>query len=221
MDNLAKALRRLDAKTDTATLPKSVRRVIHAARAVVQDHQGDDDDDDDDRLRATALGMSILRTRPFTFIDGQTYPTPMHCFQAQKADPSKRAAFAAASLGDAVDMGRRCTINVQEWDATKVDLMTSILVAQAQDHDDLRETVAAHGHHYVEDTMRGDAFWTANLPVIWQKVQTVLGEVSDAAEASPPKRPRKNSFGTPLYPDPFYVCDPSNPFVLDPSDPTL
>ena len=160
-------------------LDRKTARILSAARRVIDEWRGSLDDkgeeeEDDRQITASEAGLSILKKRSVTFSDGHRYPTAMHCFQAQKAPDSMRPAFETCPLDTALTLGRTCTIDVAAWDSGRKDLMTDILRAQMEQHEDLRDAVREHADDYHEDIMRGDAYWCATLPVIWYELQKEL-----------------------------------------------
>ena len=160
-------------------LDRKTARILGAARRVIDEWRGaepdDGEEDEEDRqISASQAGLSILKKRSVAFTDGHEYPTAMHCFQAQKAPDAMRVAFETCPLDTALKLGRTCTIDVAAWDSGRKDLMTAILRAQMEQHDELRDAVRDHADDYYEDVMRGDAYWCATLPVIWQDLQREL-----------------------------------------------
>ena len=89
-------------------------------------------------------GLSVLDELPFDF-RGVGYRTAQNAFQAQKAPPSEREKFANVPANEATRLGRACTINVAEWDANRVALMTEIITEQAMQQDGMRRALEASG----------------------------------------------------------------------------
>ena len=184
MDELARALDAFDAApTDqdaavTPVLLAARKAVAHWRKRVLNESEHDDW-----AALGSKVGLNILKKRNVAFSDGHTYPTAMHCFQAQKACDSMKAAFEVCALDQALTMGRSCPIDVTAWDANRKKLMTEILRMQVEQHDDLKDAVRDHGDDYVEDVMKGDLFWSATLPDIWNLLHDEV--------TKPKKRPRK------------------------------
>lgn len=100
--------------------------------------------------------------------DGLVYDTAFNAFQAQKASPEKRAAFCYVDAQTALNLGRKCTIDVAAWDANRVTLMTKILKKQAAQNDEFKERILAHAARadIVHNSMIHDPFWGKELPGI-------------------------------------------------------
>ena len=188
MQQLSNAVDAFDRAPPRGPIDGVTANIIAAARRAIDEWSGfdiDDEEDDDDRpISAHDAGLSILKKRSVAFTDGHEYPTAMHCFQAQKAPDAMRVAFETCPLDAALKLGRTCTIDVASWDGNRKALMTDILRAQVAQHDDLRDAVRDHADDYTEDVMRGDAFWSATLPVIWQELKQEISSKKPRVKAS-------------------------------------
>ena len=148
----------------------------------------DDDLEDTNPNTSSKLHVHITGTRPFTYL-GVDYPTVQHAFQAQKfSDDEDRERVALLGLTGAIQVGRRASIDVAEWDANKAKLMYSLLKEQAKQHEQMAITlVDSIGINiHVDDVF--DEYWPTMLPKMYAKLGEKLAESFNAAssdEAAP------------------------------------
>lgn len=145
-------------------------------------------DDDDlaallcDDVTTSSLGLSPIFDFEVAF-NGLVYPTPMHAFQAQKADALGRTKYTACSIAEASKYGRAEEIDISKWDAEKYDLMQDILRETLLQHPETAKClVEASLDHLVEDTLR-DPYWPQHLPQIWRTLRDELREADQAKDA--------------------------------------
>jgi ribA/ribD-fused uncharacterized protein len=113
-----------------------------------------------DHFDTVWLGFSNFAAAPFLYL-GRLYPTAEHAYQAAKvADPVKSEEVANAKTpGLAKALGRRYK-DRKDWDQVKVDVMTEIVRAKFQQHDDLAELLVSTGDSVLEEgNAWGDSFW--------------------------------------------------------------
>ena len=157
MDDLAAALAIASFDSASGQSQKAMygAALAEAARSVLSSRSGgsgqssfyDDDDDDDgftgfrrQKLGCIYLGVSMNGTRPFIY-DGIQYDSIQNAFQAQKAPRSERSKFSDVTPSEAVQMGRGCKIDPEEWDANRVSLMTELYRCQVAEHQDMADTL--------------------------------------------------------------------------------
>ena len=167
---------------------------MQALTRALEDYHDADDEDDLDLLHAikdaasdliygynkrdsaTSLGLTVFEAYPVKF-KAVTYDTAFNAFQAQKAPPDEREAFASLSVQEATNLGRTCTIDVAAWDAGREDLMFSILKKQAIQHSAFKQRILDYAdadiHH---DCLSHDPFWSKTLPVIWKRLHAALDD---------------------------------------------
>lgn len=93
-------------------------------------------------------------------LDGASYPTLEHAFQASKTlDPELREAIRRVSTpGRAKGLGRKVPLR-PDWDAIKIDVMRELL-RQKFSYPDLAEALDATGNaELIEGNWWGDRFW--------------------------------------------------------------
>ena len=93
-------------------------------------------------------------------LDGQTYPTVEHAFQAAKTfDPAERQAIQAAPTpASAKRLGRQVALR-PDWEPVKFDLMLRLL-QQKFSQPDLRQALLATGDaELIEGNTWGDRVW--------------------------------------------------------------
>ena len=95
-------------------------------------------------------------------VDGKTWPTSEHYFQAQKfvATEQQEAIRQARSPMIAARMGRSRERPLREdWEAVKDDVMRQALRAKFTQHDDLRVLLLATGDAEIVENAPGDLYW--------------------------------------------------------------
>ena len=139
------------------------------------------------------VGMTIHENIPVK-IDDIMNPTAMNAFQAHKAPPANRSAYTTLCWPEAVSRGRTETIDIGAWDKNREALMTSILVAQAQQNDKMRDVVLKHADAGLFEDSMTDAFWPGVLPTIWKNVKSALdAATAPSSGTSSSKKKRKKS----------------------------
>lgn len=113
------------------------------------------------------MGLTLFEPFPVDY-GGLIYDTAFNAFQARKAPPEKRAAFCTVDTQSALDLGRKCTIDVAAWDANRVTLMTDILKKQAKQHLEFQQRILHHAARadIVHNSMIHDRFWGSEMPGI-------------------------------------------------------
>ena len=92
-------------------------------------------------------------------LDGVTYPTVEHAYQAAKTlDLAARAGFTAGSAGEAKRLGRTVTIR-PDWDAVKLSVMEDLVRQKFSDSSLRALLLATAPHELVEGNWWGDRFW--------------------------------------------------------------
>jgi len=94
-------------------------------------------------------------------LDGKTYPTVAHAFQAAKTtDPAMRWHFQRTSLtaGDAKRLGRQITLR-DDWEPIKVQIMMDLVWLKFQEPSLAARLVETAGRQLVEGNHWNDTFW--------------------------------------------------------------
>jgi len=94
-------------------------------------------------------------------LDGVTYPTIEHAYQAAKSpDPEYRRQMAALSRPSAARyLGQQCTLRA-DWEAVKVDIMFDLIKQKFAPGTPLANKLLATGDvALVEGNTWGDQFW--------------------------------------------------------------
>ncbi|ADV67425.1 NADAR family protein [Deinococcus maricopensis] len=95
-------------------------------------------------------------------VDGVTWPTTEHYFQAQKfLDPELQAMIRALpTAGDAAKTGRRRDLPLRaDWEAVKEDVMRTALHAKFTQHEDARTLLLSTGDASLIEHTRNDTYW--------------------------------------------------------------
>lgn len=95
-------------------------------------------------------------------IDGITWPTSEHYFQAQKfADPATQERIrTAASPMDAATLGRDRSFRLRpDWEQVKDDVMYAALQAKFTQHPELHAQLLATGEALLVEHTTNDAYW--------------------------------------------------------------
>jgi N-glycosidase YbiA len=96
------------------------------------------------------------------FLDGTTWPTTEHYFQAQKFKDAKRrleiqtapSPMAAATLGRSHSTPLR-----PDWESVKDDVMRKVVKAKVMQHSDVRETLLSTGSDVLVEHTPRDSYW--------------------------------------------------------------
>ncbi len=95
-------------------------------------------------------------------LDGHTWPTSEHYFQAQKfREPELQARVrAAATPGTAARIGRSRQLPLRkDWESIKDDVMRRAVRAKLQQHADVRATLLETGDATLIEHTRNDSYW--------------------------------------------------------------
>jgi N-glycosidase YbiA len=97
-------------------------------------------------------------------VDGKTYPTSEHYFQAQKyagVNPEREEQIRnAPDAKTAAKMGRDRSYPLRaDWEAVKDDVMLTALRAKFSQHPKLRETLLATGDEELIEDTSDDYYW--------------------------------------------------------------
>jgi hypothetical protein len=95
-------------------------------------------------------------------LDGETWPTSEHYFQAQKfPDAGYRAAIRAArSPKIAARLGRSREHPIRaDWEAVKEDVTRRVLLAKFTQHPDLRDLLLSTGDALIVEHTDRDRYW--------------------------------------------------------------
>ena len=182
---------------------------MQALRDAVEAYHDGEDDDNLDLLHdiadaastlvygerkdsAMSVGLTIFERYPVKF-KAVTYDTAFNAFQAQKAPPDERHAFVSLSTQEATDLGRKCTIDVTEWDAGREDLMFSILKKQAVQHSTFKQCILDHADtDILHDCLAHDPFWGKTLPLIWKRLYAHFMSSDSSASPGPAKKQKRS-----------------------------
>ena len=94
-------------------------------------------------------------------MDGSTYPSVEHAYQAAKTfDFQQRGHIRRSSTpGGAKALGRKITLRL-DWDAIKIETMRALVRQKFSAHTDLRAKLLATGDaELIEGNHWGDTFW--------------------------------------------------------------
>lgn len=94
-------------------------------------------------------------------LDGLTYPTVEHAFQAYKTvdEGQRRAIRNAKTPGEAKRLGREVTLR-PDWDNLRVPFMTKLIRQKFTENEDLRKRLLNTGFEHIEEgNTWGDTFW--------------------------------------------------------------
>jgi hypothetical protein len=95
-------------------------------------------------------------------VDGATWPTSEHYFQAQKfEDPAHRQRIRRAhSPMEAARMGRDRSMKLRrDWESVKVSVMHAALLAKFRQHADLRALLLSTGDAKLVEHTENDSYW--------------------------------------------------------------
>ena len=123
------------------------------------------------------LPIAITDKRPFEY-DSITYPTVQHAFQAQKLPADARDGVASMGLWEALDAGRKASIDIDAWDANKSKLMYRLVKEQAKHHEAMIDALIEHKDADIVVDDVHDSYWPSVLPKIYKKLGEVLAEAA-------------------------------------------
>jgi len=95
-------------------------------------------------------------------LDGKTWPTSEHYFQAMKFEgtPVESTVRKAYSAGEAARIGRdRSNPLRKDWEAVKDNVMRKAVYAKFTQHDDLRELLLSTGDRKLVEHTERDSYW--------------------------------------------------------------
>jgi ribA/ribD-fused uncharacterized protein len=95
-------------------------------------------------------------------IDGETWPTTEHYFQAQKFDDAayRQRIRRASSPMEAARMGRDRKMKLRrDWESAKVSVMHNALLAKFRQHENLRVLLLSTGDAKLVEHTDNDDYW--------------------------------------------------------------
>lgn len=95
-------------------------------------------------------------------LDGKTWPTSEHYFQAMKFEgtPVESIVRKAYSAGEAARIGRdRSNPLRKDWEAVKNNVMRKAVYAKFTQHDDLRKLLLSTGDKKLVEHTEKDSYW--------------------------------------------------------------
>ena len=95
-------------------------------------------------------------------IDGETWPTTEHYFQAQKFEDAayRQRIRKAHSPMEAARMGRDRRMKLRrDWESVKVSVMHAALLAKFRQHEDLRALLLSTGDAKLVEHTENDDYW--------------------------------------------------------------
>lgn len=95
-------------------------------------------------------------------LDGKTWPTSEHYFQAMKFEGTihERMVRIAYSAGEAARIGRdRGNPLRKDWESVKNNIMRKAVYAKFTQHDDLRELLLSTGDKKLVEHTERDSYW--------------------------------------------------------------
>lgn len=95
-------------------------------------------------------------------IDGVTWPTAEHYFQAQKFEDTayRQRIRRASSPMEAARMGRDRKMKLRrDWESAKVSVMHTALLAKFRQHDELRTLLLSTGDAKLVEHTDNDDYW--------------------------------------------------------------
>ncbi|WP_425394936.1 NADAR family protein [Aeoliella sp.] len=98
---------------------------------------------------------------PFA-LDGVTWPTSEHYFQAEKFEDQeyREKIRTTASPMIAARLGRSRKVPIRsDWESVKLDVMRRAVRAKFAAHEALRELLLSTGDQLLVEAAKGDAFW--------------------------------------------------------------
>ena len=120
-------------------------------------------------------------------LDGKTWPTSEHYFQAQKfvGTPYEEQVRNSPRARDAFDISRRPDVSPwlrSDWEKVKLDVMYKALLAKFSQHNNLRDMLVKTGDRQLIEHTSKDSYWgdggdgrgQNNLGKLLMKVRTEL-----------------------------------------------
>jgi len=112
------------------------------------------------RFEGEHAWLSNFYERPFE-LDGHTWPTVEHYFQAMKTEESRRQEWVRSSPDAATAKRRGRSVPLRGgWNGMRLDVMARALEAKFRQHEDLRDLLVNTRSAYLEEgNTWGDDFW--------------------------------------------------------------
>ena len=101
-------------------------------------------------------------SRHSIWLDGQSWPTTEHYFQAQKyvGNPQYMKILEAATPRIAAELGRDRSIPIRkDWEEVKDGIMKKCVLRKFQCHDDIRKILVDTGDELLVENSPIDAYW--------------------------------------------------------------
>lgn len=142
----------------------------------------DVDDDDAPEKRDYHYQFGLFKKKPFLY-KGITYDYCMNAFQAQKVPDADKHKFADVDPSHSAVMSRDYKIDVQAWDAGRLDLMKDIVREQATQHSDMAHFLVKHRNDVIAPSGIGlGGFWEEMMKAAYKHA----GETLHTAEPAEP-----------------------------------
>ncbi|MEZ6047186.1 MAG: NADAR family protein [Planctomycetaceae bacterium] len=96
------------------------------------------------------------------FINGKSWPTVEHYFQAQKfaGQPEEEKIRLARSAREAANMGRNRKIPLRkDWESIKINIMRDAVYAKFTQHDELKDLLLVTENAKLVEHTANDHFW--------------------------------------------------------------
>lgn len=112
-----------------------------------------------DSFRGEYYFLSNFYEVPVTY-EGMTFSSNEAAFQAMKStSPKVRMEFCQLNPSEAKHHGRMITLR-KDWEEVKLKIMTDLVRAKFEQHEDLRQKLLATGDAYLEEgNTWGDRIW--------------------------------------------------------------
>lgn len=84
--------------------------------------------------------------------EGLKYPSTEHAYQAAKAESKDREKFIGCNVFNLKRLGNSLSIDTQDWDAKKYNVMIQLVSIKFATHDDFRDRLINTGSAHLEET---------------------------------------------------------------------
>lgn len=84
--------------------------------------------------------------------EGLRYPSTEHAYQAAKVDSHDRLPFTTCNAKEVKRLGGNVSLDVEQWESVKYDVMLQLVTQKFATHKKLREKLLATGNAYLEET---------------------------------------------------------------------
>ncbi len=201
---------------DVASDDPLLTELADAADAyIAEKHQNKDLDDYlaalDEFAEEEEYGTSKLGLSPLSLsvtIQGITYPSLMHAFQAQKEDYAKdyesltipetdrivfakKKSYVSVDLQSANQKGRMINLDVDSWNYERDNVMYKILSKCYEQNDSVQQILSRAPVEIIEDCLP-DEYWggkTNKMGKMWMKLRdAVVSKAKDKGESSNKRR---------------------------------